>query len=53
VLLPADRFDKLKNKENPELYAVFPFRVFGLGKPDLARETTYSTSLTLSGAWQR
>jgi hypothetical protein len=31
----------LKNKENPELYAVFPFRVFGVGKPDfqLARDT--------------
>ena len=24
-----------RNSENPELYAVFPFRIFGLGQPDL------------------
>ena len=24
------------NSENPELYAVYPFRLYGLGKPDLA-----------------
>ncbi|MEO6436678.1 MAG: DUF5703 domain-containing protein, partial [Tepidisphaeraceae bacterium] len=24
VLLPAERFDRLKNTENPELYAIFP-----------------------------
>jgi hypothetical protein len=41
VLLPAEKFDKKKNVENPELYAVFPFRLFGVGKPDLklARDT--------------
>jgi alpha-L-fucosidase 2 len=41
VLLPAEKFDKKKNTENPELYAVFPFRIFGVGKPDLdlARRT--------------
>jgi hypothetical protein len=41
VILPAERFDKLKNRENPELYVVFPFRLFGVGKPqlDLARDT--------------
>jgi hypothetical protein len=41
VIRPAERFDKLKNKENPELYAVFPFRLYGVGKNDLklARDT--------------
>jgi hypothetical protein len=41
AILPAERFDKLKNTENPELYAVFPFRLFGVGKPglDRARDT--------------
>ena len=41
VILPAERFEKLKNKENPELYAVFPFRLFGVAKADLqlARDT--------------
>jgi len=29
------------NRENPELYAIFPFRIYGVGKPDLemARRT--------------
>ena len=36
MLAPAGRFDdKRSNIENPELYAVFPFRQFGLGRPDL------------------
>jgi hypothetical protein len=34
-LLPAGRFARKRNSENPELYAVFPFRLFGVGKPDL------------------
>lgn len=41
VLLPADSFSREANSENPELYAVFPYPVYGLGKPDLelARNT--------------
>jgi hypothetical protein len=41
VILPGERFDRKKNSENPELYCVFPYRLFGLGKPDLqlARDT--------------
>jgi hypothetical protein len=41
VLLPAEQFDKRKNTENPELYAIFPFRLYGVGKADLqlARDT--------------
>lgn len=41
VILPAEQFDRKKNTENPELYAVFPFRLFGVGMPDLrlARDT--------------
>ena len=35
VIIPAERFDKLKNTENPELYAVFPFRLYGVAKADL------------------
>jgi hypothetical protein len=35
-LLPAEKFDpKRSNCENPELYAVWPFRLFGVGKADL------------------
>ena len=41
VILPAERFDKKKNTENPELYSIFPYRLHGVGKPDLelARDT--------------
>jgi hypothetical protein len=35
VILPAERFDRLKNSENPELYCIFPYRLFGAGKPEL------------------
>jgi alpha-L-fucosidase 2 len=41
ILLPAEEFSVERNVENPELYAVFPFRIYGVGKPDLelARNT--------------
>lgn len=34
-VLPAERFDRKKNTENPELYCIFPYRLFGIGKPNL------------------
>ena len=43
VILPYEPQDSIKarNSENPELYALFPFRLYGLGKPNyqLALET--------------
>jgi hypothetical protein len=36
VILPAQKYGAPKNSENPELYAVFPYPIYGLGKPDLA-----------------
>ncbi|MBN1345569.1 MAG: hypothetical protein JXQ73_22945 [Phycisphaerae bacterium] len=42
VLAAAEKLiGPISNSENPELYAVFPFRLFGVGKPDLdmARHT--------------
>lgn len=41
VLFPAESFSREANIENPELYAVFPYPAYGLGKPDLelARDT--------------
>ena len=39
-LLPAETFNpKRSNVENPELYAVWPFRLFGVGQPDLQAGT--------------
>jgi len=36
VLAPAQTFSSRNNCENPELYAIFPYRLYGVGKPDLA-----------------
>jgi alpha-L-fucosidase 2 len=41
VLLPAEQYAMKNNVENPELYSVFPYGIYGVGKPDLqlARDT--------------
>ena len=42
VIAPARKYDPHRsNCENPETYAIWPFRLYGLGKPDLemARQT--------------
>ncbi len=38
ILLPytGEQTAKPRNLENPELYAIYPFRLYGLGKPDLS-----------------
>jgi alpha-L-fucosidase 2 len=43
------------NSENPELYAIFPFRHFGMGKPglDLARNTFVARRVKGTGCWQQ
>jgi len=43
----------IHNSENPELYAVYPFRHFGLGKPDLltARFTFALRRVKQTGCW--
>ncbi len=35
VLLPGEKLGPKNNVENPELYAIFPYRLFGIGKPSL------------------
>jgi len=35
VFRPADSFSGASNSENPELYGVFPFRLFGVGRDSL------------------
>ena len=35
LLRPSGSFKGGNYSENPELYAVFPYRLFGVGKPDL------------------
>jgi hypothetical protein len=34
ALAPAEFFDEKRNIENPELYPVFPFRLFAFNRPD-------------------
>jgi len=35
ALAPAARYEQKRNVENPELYAVFPFRLVAVGKPNV------------------
>jgi hypothetical protein len=35
MLIPAEKYAQKSNIENPELYAVFPFRQYAIGKPDI------------------
>lgn len=32
IIAPAETYDRKMNVENPELYAVFPYRLYGIGK---------------------
>ena len=34
-LRPAESCSARSNSENPELYAIFPYRLYGVGRPDL------------------
>jgi alpha-L-fucosidase 2 len=46
---------KASNCENPELYAIYPFRLYGIGKPDLelARETFNARKNRMMGCWSQ
>ena len=53
ILLPAEKYSRPANVENPELYAVFPFRRYGVGFPDLelARNTYAARRFGSSTCW--
>jgi hypothetical protein len=53
VLWPAQDFAKCNNVENPELYSVFPYRLFGISLPELeiARATYNARSNKSSTCW--
>lgn len=55
VLLPAAVMGQLANVENPELYAVFPYRLHGVGLPDLerARRTWNARRFRENKGWQQ
>jgi len=35
TILPALKYGPSRNTENPELYTIFPYRIYGVDKPDL------------------
>lgn len=48
-------FEEARNSENPELYAVFPYRFFCVGKPalDIARRTFEARRIKGNTGWQQ
>ncbi|MDB5212063.1 MAG: hypothetical protein JWQ30_2890, partial [Sediminibacterium sp.] len=55
LLAPAETYSNKKNIENPELYAVFPYRTFTVGKPnlDLATKTFFARTHKDNKGWQQ
>ena len=55
VILPAEdlKGDQPHNSENPELYAIFPLQLYGVGKPDLevGRNTFANRAFKGDGCW--
>lgn len=53
VIAPAVRYGRLSNVENPPLYAVWPYRLFGVGKPesDLALRTFAARKNRANSGW--
>jgi hypothetical protein len=55
ILLPytGPQTAKSFNSENPELYAIYPFRLYGIGKPDLdlALNTFNTRKQRAKGCW--
>jgi len=54
ILAPAQVFDSQRhNVENPALYAVFPFRLYGVGKPDMQlMKDTFNQCMAISNCFQ-
>jgi hypothetical protein len=53
VILPAEKYSGTHNSENPELYPVFPYELYGVGKPDLemARDTYAARLFPFNYCW--
>jgi len=53
VLLPASEYGKTSNAENPELYAVYPYHLYGVGKQNLqlARNTFAARRFPQNTCW--
>jgi alpha-L-fucosidase 2 len=55
ILGAAEIFGGRGNSENPELYAIFPFRLYGVGKPDLdvGRRTFLRRPVKGNSGWRQ
>lgn len=55
LLAPAQVYSNKANVENPEMYAVFPYRMFTIGKPnvEIARRTFAAKVHKENGGWQQ
>ena len=55
ALAPAENFTQKQNQENPELYAIFPYRLYGQGKPglDIALTAYANRQHKGSSGWQQ
>jgi alpha-L-fucosidase 2 len=55
VLAVAEVVGSTGNYENPELYAIFPYRIYGANKPDLelARRSFAARAHPETGGWQQ
>lgn len=53
VLLPAETYSIKKNRENPAMYAIFPYRLYGVGRPDLdvALATYHERGFRMNFGW--
>jgi alpha-L-fucosidase 2 len=53
IILPAEKYGPTRNSENPQLYVAFPYRLYGVGKPDLklARDTFASRLFPQDTCW--
>lgn len=53
VILPAESYGKTRNGENTELYTVFPYQIYGVGKPGLtlARNTFVARRFPQDTCW--
>jgi alpha-L-fucosidase 2 len=53
IILPAEKYGKTSNSENPELYVAFPYRLYGVGKPDLtlAQDTFAARRFPQNTCW--
>nr|MCU0780073.1 hypothetical protein [Akkermansiaceae bacterium] len=52
-ILPGEKFADKHNSENPELYAIFPYRNYGVGKPglEIARNTFAARGTRHNRGW--